>query len=183
MKMEAAQARKLLADAECIFDEAAVAAAVDRLAGQITEAVGEEYPLVLCVMTGGVVLAGQLLPKLRFPLDFDYLHATRYQQETRGSALSWRAAPWTSVKDRCVLVLDDILDQGITLAAVKARLLQMGARRCVCAVLADKESSERRPIEVDFAALKVPDRYVFGMGMDVYGAWRNLPAIYALVED
>lgn len=182
MKIDQKEARKILGEADCLHDAAAVADAVDRLASDLTLAVGEEFPLILCVMTGGVVVAGQLLPKLKFPLDFDYLHATRYHQETRGNALSWRAAPWTSVQDRCVVVLDDILDQGITLAAVKNRILQMGAKRCLCAVLVDKQIGKERPVEADFAALQVPDRYVFGMGMDVYGAWRNLPAIYAMKD-
>ena len=181
-KVGADEARKILAEADLIHDAETVARAIDRLAADLTAAVGDENPLVLCVMTGGVVLTGQLLPRFAFPLEFDYLHATRYRQGTSGSTLSWRAAPWTNVRDRCVLVLDDILDQGITLAAVKNRILQMGAARCVCAVLADKEISEPRPVAADFAALRVPDRYVFGMGMDIYGAWRNLPAIYALKD-
>lgn len=179
MSITADEARRILRQATLIHDEATVQAAIRRLAGEINAAIGGEHPLVLCVMTGGVVLTGQLLPQLAFPLDFDYLHATRYNQGTRGTALAWRASPWTSVKDRTVLVIDDILDHGITLAAVKNRILQMGARRCFCAVLVDKERGEPRPIAADFAALKVPDRYLFGMGMDVYGAWRNLPAIYA----
>lgn len=181
-KVSAEKARRILDEADVIHDAATVTKAIDRLAGELTAAVGEDYPLVLCVMTGGVVLTGHLLPKLHFPLDFDYLHATRYQQGTTGNTLSWRAAPWTNVTGRTVLVLDDILDQGITLAAVKNRILQMGAARCICAVLADKERPEQRPIAADFAALRVPNRYVFGMGMDVYGAWRNLPAIFAMKD-
>jgi len=172
----------ILARAEVVHSAEVLAAAVDRVAAEITAKLGETHPLILCVMTGGVMFAGQLMARLPFPADFDYLHATRYGQDTSGGALSWRAAPWASVKDRTVLVVDDILDEGITLAAVKDRLLHQGAKAVYLAVVADKENGKAKPVAADFAALTVPDRFVFGYGMDAYGAWRNLPAIYALKD-
>jgi hypoxanthine phosphoribosyltransferase len=177
------EALALLARGELIHSAETVSAAVDRVAAEITARLGESNPLILCVMTGGVVFAGQLMARLPFPADFDYLHATRYGQDTAGGALSWRAAPWTSVKDRTVLVVDDILDEGVTLAAIKDRLLHQGAKAVYLAVATDKENGKNKPVAADFAALKVPDRFVFGYGMDAYGAWRNLPAIYALKDE
>ena len=181
--MDAQKARKLLAEAELIHSEAAVQAALDEVAGRIRSLLSEKNPLVLCVMTGGVIFTGQLLPKLDFPLDFDYLHATRYGADTQGGKISWRMAPWTSVKGRTVLVVDDILDEGVTLAAVKDSLLHLGAEEVLLAVFTDKLNGKNKPIAADFVALPVPDRFVFGYGMDVDGAWRNLPAIYAMKED
>lgn len=181
--MEAKKARDLLANAEMIHSETRVQAALDEVAGRIRERLTDSNPLVLCVMTGGVIFAGQLLPKLDFPLDFDYLHATRYGPETQGGKISWRMAPWTSVKGRTVLVVDDILDEGVTLAAVKESLMRLGAEEVLLAVFTDKENGKNKPISADFVALPVPDRFVFGFGMDVDGAWRNLPAIYAMKED
>lgn len=181
--MDAQKARKLLAEAELIHSEAAVQAALDEVAGRIRSQLSEKNPLVLCVMTGGVIFTGQLLPKLDFPLDFDYLHATRYGADTQGGKISWRMAPWTSVKGRTVLVVDDILDEGVTLAAVKDSLLHLGAEEVQLAVFTDKLNGKNKPIAADFVALPVPDRFVFGYGMDVDGAWRNLPAIYAMKED
>jgi len=181
--MDAQKARKLLAEAELIHSEAAVQAALDEVAGRIRSQLSEKNPLVLCVMTGGVIFTGQLLPKLDFPLDFDYLHATRYGADTQGGKISWRMAPWTSVKGRTVLVVDDILDEGVTLAAVKDSLLHLGADEVLLAVFTDKLNGKNKPIAADFVALPVPDRFVFGYGMDVDGAWRNLPAIYAMKED
>ncbi len=181
--MDAQKARKLLAEAELIHSEAAVQAALDEVAGRIRSQLSEKNPLVLCVMTGGVIFTGQLLPKLDFPLDFDYLHATRYGADTQGGKISWRMAPWTSVKGRTVLVVDDILDEGVTLAAVKDSLLHLGAEEVLLAVFTDKLNGKNKPIAADFVALPVPDRFVFGYGMDVDGAWRNLPAIYAMKED
>lgn len=181
--MDAQKARKLLAEAELIHSEAAVQTALDEVAGRIRSQLSEKNPLVLCVMTGGVIFTGQLLPKLDFPLDFDYLHATRYGADTQGGKISWRMAPWTSVKGRTVLVVDDILDEGVTLAAVKDSLLHLGAEEVLLAVFTDKLNGKNKPIAADFVALPVPDRFVFGYGMDVDGAWRNLPAIYAMKED
>lgn len=175
-------ARAMLANADLLFSAEQVNAAITRVAAEVTTRLADKDPLVLCVMTGGVVFCGQLLPQLPFPLDFDYLHATRYSQDNAGGALSWRAAPWKSVKGRTVLVVDDILDAGATLAAVRERLVQMGAIEVLTAVLADKAHGRSKPITADFVGLTVPDRFVFGCGMDAHGVWRNLPAIYALQD-
>ena len=173
-------ARDILASADLIHSEETVATAVSRVAAEITAKLSETNPLLLCVMSGGVPFAGHLMTQLKFPLEFDYLHVTRYGQETSGGALSWRSAPWTSVKDRTVIVLDDILDEGMTLAAIVERLKELGAKECYTAVATEKLNGKKKPIKADFVALTVPDRFVFGFGMDVRGHFRNLPAIYAM---
>ena len=175
--------KDILASADVIHTEEEVAAAVSRVAREITGKLGETNPLLLVVMSGGVPFAGHLMTQLHFPLEFDYLHVTRYGQETSGGALSWRAAPWTPVKGRTVIILDDILDEGLTLAAIVERMKELGARACYTAVATDKLNGKNKPLKADFVALTVPDRFVFGYGMDVRGAFRNLPAIYAMKED
>jgi hypoxanthine phosphoribosyltransferase len=176
------QARHVLEEAELVCDAAAVDRAIGRMATEITGALGERNPLLVVVMYGGIYLAGQILPRLGFPLDLDYVHVSRYGEATRGGELHWKAGPTQSVKGRAVLVLDDILDIGYTLAAVRERLLASGAESVHCAVLTEKDTGRPKPLRPDFVGLKLPDRYVFGCGMDVSGAWRNLPAIYALKE-
>ena len=176
------EARRLLDEADLICPAATVSAAVDRLATEISARLADTNPLVLTVMTGGIFFAGQLLPRLAFPLECDYLHATRYRNTTQGHDIEWIAEPRTPVAGRTVLLLDDILDEGITLAAIKQRLLAQGAKECLTAVLTEKQLGHAKPISADFVGLILPDRYVFGCGMDVRGAWRNLPAIYALQE-
>jgi len=176
------QTKDILASADVIHTAEEVAAAVSRVAAEITEKLGDTNPLLLCVMSGGVPFTGQLMTQLLFPLELDYLHVTRYGQETTGGTLSWRSAPWTSVKDRTVLVLDDILDEGLTLAAIIERMKELGAKACYTAVATDKLNGKKKPIQADFVALTVPNRFVFGYGMDVRGAWRNLPAIYAVKD-
>lgn len=183
MPPTAAEARALLARSEQLLSPEAVAKAVERVAGGITAALSEEQPMLLAVMRGAVVFAGQLLPLLRFPLEFDYLDASRYGNATRGGELDWRVDVPTEVKDRTVLVVDDILDEGHTLAAIRHRLLDAGARRVLIAVFADKDLGKKKPVTADFVGTSLPDRYVFGFGLDVHGLWRNLPAVYALCPD
>ncbi len=157
-----------------------IQAAIARLAGEILARLGEKYPLVLVVMGGAVVFAGQLLPLLRMPLDLEYIHATRYGAATRGGGLDWRVAPPAGVRGRAVLVLDDILDGGQTMAAIRDRLLELGAASFHCAVLVEKILNTNKPIAADFVGLRIPDRFVFGCGMDAKGFWRNLPEIRAM---
>lgn len=181
--MDAIKSRELLDTADLIHSAEEINAAVSRVANEVSARLAEKNPLVLCVMTGGIIFCGQLLTQLNFPLEFDYLHATRYGPDTQGGKISWRSAPWTSVKGRTVLVVDDILDEGVTLAAVKDSLRRMGAEEVLTAVFTDKLNGKTKPISADFVGLTVPDRFVFGFGMDVDGAWRHLPAIYAMKDD
>jgi len=183
MQNSSAEATALLSRAEQLLDPEAVGQAVTRVAGEISAALREEQPLLLAVMRGGVVFAGHLLPLLQFPLDFDYVDATRYGDATRGGELNWRVDVPATVRGRTVLVVDDILDEGYTLAAIRRRLLDAGARQVLIAVFADKQLPREKPVAADFAGVAVPDRYVFGFGMDVRGMWRNLPAVYALSRD
>ena len=178
--MNSDEARRLLDSAELIVGESEVAAAVRRVAEAINAALSESNPLVLAVMGGATIFAGHLLPQLCFPLEYDYLHATRYGDSTTGGELAWVVEPRSPVAGRTVLLIDDILDEGITLAAIRDRLLKQGALRCLTAVFADKDIGHDKPITPDYIGLTLPNRYVFGFGMDVKGAWRNLPAIYAL---
>lgn len=178
--LSAAEAKRILQEAELVCSEAEAAAAVRRVAAEITAALGDTHPLVLSVMGGAVVFTGQLLPLLNFPLEFDYLHVTRYGDTTTAGELSWIVSPRTEVAGRTVLVVDDILDEGVTLAEIKKRILESGARACLAAVFSEKDLGHAKPAAADFTGVRLPNRYVFGFGMDVKGAWRNLPAVYAV---
>jgi len=171
---------QLLTHSECIYPQATVEVAISELAGKLTQAFQYKSPLVVTVMNGGLYFAGQLLPKLDFPLETDYLHATRYNGETLGKEIQWRVTPNQKMKGRTVLLLDDILDEGYTLAAIRDKCLALGALEVKIAVLVEKTLDKVKPIKADFVGLPVPNRYVFGCGMDVYGWWRNLSEIRAL---
>ena len=180
---QSARARQILKSAELIHSAAAVDAAIARVAAEIGARLKDQFPLVLSVMGGAVVFTGRLLPLLDFPLDFDYIHASRYGDATSGGKIHWKVEPKSNVSGRVVLVLDDILDQGETMLAIHERVLGLGAAAFHCAVLTDKVKNAPKPIRAEFIGLSVPDRFVFGCGMDAYGVWRNLPAIYALRQD
>lgn len=178
--LDAERAWQILRTAERLYDRETVAAAIARVAQEIARDLGDRYPLVLSVMGGAVVFTGQLLPLLNFPLDFDYVHATRYGDATCGRQLVWKVLPDEKVAGRIVLVLDDILDEGHTLAAIRDALLELGAAEVRAAVLSEKDTGRPKPIRADYVGLSLPDRFVFGCGMDIHGAWRNLPEIYAV---
>jgi hypoxanthine phosphoribosyltransferase len=166
--------------AECLYDAQAVARAVDQLAVRLAVRLDAAHPIVMCVMNGGVILTAELLLRLHFPLEVSYVHATRYRDATRGASLEWRALPSIDVAGRTVLLVDDVLDEGHTLAAVVEKLRELHAATIVTGVLVDKDIGRPRPVRVDEAALHCPDRFLFGHGMDYRGHWRNLAGIYAL---
>jgi hypoxanthine phosphoribosyltransferase len=176
------EAWRILETAEEIFPAERIAEEVSRVAKEVTRKLAERHPLVLAVMRGSVIFSGQLLPQLRFPLHFDYLDVTRYGAATVGGHITWKVSPGTAVAGRVVLVVDDILDEGHTLAAVRSKLVEAGAVEVYAAVLAQKDTGREKPIAPDFVGVTVPNRYVFGCGMDVRGAWRNLPAVYAVKD-
>ncbi|WP_414629249.1 hypoxanthine-guanine phosphoribosyltransferase [Neisseria arctica] len=174
----------MLDNADLLFDESQCRSALQNLADRISADLGDKYPLLLPVMGGAVVFTGQLLPLLRFPLDFDYVHVSRYGDKLEGGNFNWLRMPQPeNIRGRHVVVLDDILDEGHTMAAIKEKLLEMGAASCSAAVFANKLISKPKPITADYIGLNVPDRYVFGYGMDAAGAWRNLGEIYALKNE
>lgn len=180
--MDLDQIRRIRAEADCLVTPEAIDAAIDRLAGEITQQLADANPIVFVVMNGGVIFSGRLLPKLPFPLETSYLHATRYGDRIRGERLEWRAQPAQSVHGRSVLVLDDILDEGRTLHAILNHLRADGAAQVYSAVLVHKQH-ERKAVpglRADFTGVDVADRFLFGCGMDYKGYWRNAPGIYAV---
>jgi hypoxanthine phosphoribosyltransferase len=158
-----------------------VGRALTRMAHDIGRDLGAANPVLLAVMRGGVYTAVELSRRLSFPHEFDYVHVTRYRNGTRGAEVEWRVRPSASLAGRSVLIVDDILDKGRTLAALQRALTKLGVSQQRTAVLIVKRL--RRSIDrpaVDYSGLVVGDSYVFGCGMDYRGYWRNLPAIYSL---
>jgi len=172
--------QELLDQAQLIHTSDAVQQAIFKLSKDIAALLENTCPIVICVMGGGIVFAGQLLTQLQFPLELDYVHASRYQNKTVGNALVWQSLPKLDLRNRTVLLVDDILDEGITLLAIKEKCLSLGAKDVFSVVLVEKKLPHSKPINADFVGLEVPNQYVFGFGMDAYGWWRNLSAIYAL---
>lgn len=171
----------MLAESEVVCTEEEVATAFDRMAAEIGAVLKDSNPVVLCVMLGGLIPTARLLVRFDFPLELDYVHATRYRGDTKGRDLHWRAQPATALTGREVLVIDDILDEGITLAGVLDFCRQQGAKTVRSAVLVDKQHGRKKALQrADFTGLEVDDRYVFGCGMDYRDCFRNLRSIHAV---
>jgi hypoxanthine phosphoribosyltransferase len=176
------QLNQIMADADLLKSKDEIEVALDQMAGDITERLSTSMPVVYSIMNGGLIFAGQLLPLLKFPLEVGYMHATRYRGETEGQAeLQWQALPSCPMDGRTVLILDDIFDEGNTLAEVVEACKAQGAKEVVTAVMINKVHERKNTnLEVDFYGLDVEDRFLFGFGMDYRGYWRNAEGIYAV---
>ncbi|MFV3331988.1 hypoxanthine-guanine phosphoribosyltransferase [Pseudomonas sp. NY15437] len=182
MSVDLAHIRHVMAEADCLYTNAEVEAAIARVAEAINGSLADTNPVVFCVMNGGLIFSGKLLPLLNFPLEASYLHATRYRNETTGGELFWKAKPEISFIDRDVLIIDDILDEGHTLSAIIDFCKHAGAKCVHTAVLIDKNHDRKaRPdLKADYVGLSCVDRYIFGYGMDYKGYWRNAAGIFAV---
>ncbi|MDI3514909.1 MAG: hypoxanthine-guanine phosphoribosyltransferase [Gammaproteobacteria bacterium] len=182
MSLNLEEIKRARDEADCLADAATVEAALDRMAAEITARLADANPLVYAVMNGGLILAGRILPRLPFPLEVAYLHASRYGHAIQGTLLDWRVRPTQDLRGRTVLVLDDILDEGHTLKAIIEHLKEEGAAEVLSAVLVHKlhERKAEPGMRADFSGLDIPDRFLFGCGMDYKGYWRNAPGIYAV---
>jgi hypoxanthine phosphoribosyltransferase len=171
------------ARAALIVPSEALELAMDRMAEEIAADLARSDPLVLCVMTGAVIAAGRLLPRLDFQLQLGYLHATRYRGATRGGELAWLHRPSATIRGRHVLLVDDILDEGLTLDAAARACREDGAVSVRTAVLIEKERARACDIEADYIGVRTPDLYLYGYGLDYKDYFRNAPGIYAVAEE
>jgi hypoxanthine phosphoribosyltransferase len=176
------EVRRIRTEADCVAAPAAVDTAFDRMAQEIARRLQHANPLIYAVMHGGLVVAGRLMPKLDFPLELAYLHATRYGHALDGACLDWRVRPTQNLSGRTVLIVDDVLDEGLTLQAICRDVRAAGAAEVLTAVLVHKTHARKATpgMRADFTGVDAPDRFLFGCGMDYKGYWRNLPGIYAV---
>ena len=177
------QAREVWARARCLYSQDDVESALDRMAAAITKQLADTNPILMCVMQGGLIVTGKLAARLPFVLQLDYLHATRYHDQTRGSDLQWKSQPTLSLENRVVVLVDDILDEGETLFQVREYCFDQGCKDVFTAVLIDKQHDRRSaPVKADFVGLQAEDFYLFGYGMDYKGYLRNAAGIFAIDE-
>lgn len=166
--------------AECLVTEEAMEQALDRMAEAITARLAGTDPLVLCVMSGGVIATGLLLPRLNFQLRLDYVHVSRYRGTTRGGPLDWHYRPSELIRGEQILIVDDILDEGVTLDAIVRACREDGAAGVHTAVLVEKERPHA--CEADYVGVRIADRYLFGYGLDYRGYFRNCPGVFAVAD-
>lgn len=175
-----AEAEDALETAELVCTAADIDAAIERMAAAIGDELGASNPIVMPVLLGGVFTAVRLSARFAFPCEFDRIQVRRYGFALDGGTLEWIVEPETDVRGRTVLLVDDILDRGITLAEVSRKLRRDGAARVLSSVLVVKDVERPAGPEADFAGVHCDDRFVFGCGMDYRGHWRSLPALYAV---
>lgn len=177
--------REVFAKASCIYSKSEIDAALDKMAAQINSKLAHSNPILLCVVLGGIVPLGNLLHRLDFPLEVDYVHATRYRDDIVGKDLIWKMKPSCNMQDRTVVVFDDVLDGGITLQEIINYCEQQGAKEIYSAVLVDKPDArlEGGLPTADFCGLDVENHYLFGYGMDYKGYLRNAPGIYMVAPE
>lgn len=181
--LELEHLEKVLASAEIVHDERQVALALDRMAAAIRRDYERKNPLMLCVMRGGLFAAAELYRRLPFPMQQDYLHVSRYRDTTSGGEIEWRVKPAAELKGRHALIIDDILDEGVTLREILRYCSGLGAASVEVAALTRKLHGRCvEGVAAKYVGLEVPDKYVFGCGMDYQGYFRNLNAVYALKD-
>jgi len=177
--MQLEKAQQIHRDANLLFDPKEVEQGIADLAAEVAKDCENDFPLVLCVMNGGLYLTGQLLRHWDFPLTVDYVHATRYRLATLGKDVLWKAYPQNDLKDRHVIIIDDIFDQGYTLEEVKSYCIKHGAKKCTSVFLIRKTHERKKAdIQPDYIGLECGDCYVYGAGMDLNGHYRNLSSIH-----
>ena len=180
MRLDAHTYAAVAGRAECLATAERMEAALDHMAAELTERLADKDPLVLCVMTGAVIVAGLLLPRLDFQLRLDYIHASRYRGSTRGGEIAWLHRPTEAIRGEHVLVLDDILDEGVTLDHVVRACHEDGAASVTSAVLVEKRRAH--VCAVDVVGIQVPDRYLYGYGLDYKNYFRNAAGLYAVAD-
>ena len=177
--------KQVYAESTCLFTTKQIEAALDAMAIKIHQQLHDKNPVILCVMIGGLVPMGNLLPRLDFPLELNYVHATRYCGDILGGVLHWKVKPSTALNGRTVLIVDDILDGGVTLAGIVDEVKLMGASNVYTAVLVDKHHKRVKDglMHADFVGLEVDDHYIFGYGMDYNEYLRNAPGIFVVAPE
>lgn len=172
-----------LPDSHLVFDRNQIDRAIDEVANQLNERCDGDEWVILCVMNGGLMFCSEIMLRLKFPVRLDFVRVRRYRDTTTGGELEWLAKPETELQGKRILLLDDIFDEGPTLAAIADYCRDQGAADVVTAVLVEKRHDRKATsFRPDLIGLTCPDAYVFGFGMDYHGLWRNLPEIRELAD-
>ncbi|MEM7219117.1 MAG: phosphoribosyltransferase family protein [Pseudomonadota bacterium] len=180
--MDAPRLERALAESTLVFDAETIDAAIERLAVRINVEFSGQVPIFMIVMNGGLPFGAAIFDRFQGPCELDYVHVARYGHETSGGELRWLREPSLDVAGRTVILLDDVLDRGISVLRVTERLQTLGAQTVATAVLVRKAVADC-VTQADYVALDAPDLFLFGRGMDYLGGWRNLQEIRALNPD
>ena len=185
MTANIAQLNQIKKKATLLFDNQQIEQALQKLAQQLTQDYADKNAIFIVIMNGGLIFAGNLLPKLNFPLLIDYCHATRYRGKTAGGEIEWQVRPSKTLQDRHVVIIDDILDEGHTLKAIidEIQLAKPASLKTLVLVEKNHQRKALPNMKADYCELQTPDKYVFGYGMDYNHYWRNCGQIYYIKDN
>lgn len=182
MQLDTLTANEILEKSTVLYTRSQLESRITELALQISEDIKDsnEIPIFLTVMNGGLFFSAALLNQIKEPIAMDYIHASRYGDATFGSIhITWFHQPNAEeIKNRHIYIVDDILDEGHTLAEIQRFIMSVGAKSCKLVALIDKDINKSKPVQADYVGLKAPNHFLFGYGMDIYGVHRQLPEIY-----
>ena len=164
-----------------LFDEATIMSRLDQLAAEISAEYRDRDLTVIAILNGSIILMADLLRRIPLPLKLDCLSVASYHGGTTTSGeIVFKQIALPDVENRHVLILDDILDSGVTLAAIREKLASRRPLSVKTCVLLRKRKPRRRPVEVDYVGFDIGDEFVVGYGLDYMEQYRNLPCIGVL---
>jgi hypoxanthine phosphoribosyltransferase len=167
-----------------LIDEGVIEKRLDVLAERIMREFRGRELVVVVILKGALVFSADLLRRLPIPLEIECLNVASYHGGMESSGhVDFLDAKLPPVEGRFVLVVDDILDTGRTLAAVEEKLREQGAQKVKSCVLLSKEKERAAEVEADFVGFGIGDEFVVGYGLDFQGLYRNLPYIGVLKEE
>lgn len=180
MQLDYNKAQQIINNSTVLYSESQLAAIIDQMAVTIDAEIKDELPVFLTVMNGGMMFAAELTKRLKNPIICDYIHASRYGDAFYGGThITWYRQPKQQlISGKTIYIIDDILDEGHTIAEIKRFLLNIGAKTCKVVVLINKEIGKDKPIYADHVGLNAPNHFLFGFGMDIFEINRNLPQIH-----
>lgn len=154
-----------------------------KVAAEITQKHIKDNPIAVCVMNGALFITSEIVKRLSFPLQVDYIHASRYGNKYTGAnILNWVKTPNINPQGRTVILFDDILDGGLTLSEVKRYYEDRGSLNVLTTVMLDKKAPRDKGglLKADYYGIEVENKFLFGFGLDYHGYMRNVPEIRAV---
>jgi hypoxanthine phosphoribosyltransferase len=167
-----------------LFDEPTILRRLDEIAAQISKDYSEKELTVIAVLNGSLVFMADLMRRIQLPLRLDCLSVASYhgQAQTSGEVI-FKQIALPDVQDRHILILDDILDSGNTLTAIREKLETARPRTIKVCVLLSKKKQRARKVDADYLGFEIEDEFVVGYGLDYDERYRNLPYIGVLRKE
>jgi hypoxanthine phosphoribosyltransferase len=172
--------QSILKESSVLYSNREIHLAIKKIAEEINRDIQSDVLYVLTVMNGGLYFSAHLIPLLKHTIYHDYIHATRYGNKAHGGLLHWIKEPEDTIEGKNILIIDDILDEGITLSEIISKCKKMGANNIFYTALFNKLTDKEKSILPGYHVLNVPNKFVFGFGLDYKGFGRALPDLHII---